>query len=1036
MEAIAPFLIEQSISPAKRLVLGSQTERAIHACIERSITRTLEPYSDDTELRQHLDTVLTDFLLQGGIDLFFVPDVAQGPDELMLGERFRESGGDPDTLPESFDRLFRRAATEFTREIADEAQRDGSPLFNVVSVRRIEEMQRKLNVLLQAVDSLASTPIEATLDEDTRDDLNRIGDDVRATREDMEDLRRGRRRSERVPNAKALLDGPIRALRLQGELNAADKLTDRLQAADAYGRIAVRLSEGGYDFHARLIHQKRAEALADGESIEEAFRVWLNEAGGELEVGSLWISPAVARGIDTRRAEMASSLQARADAVEALEGWYEQSVISIRVLKRALDLLIAEEDQAAPEVAVWLGEALAVDGTVEGLNLESLVTPFESLAAQSDESTSVRLRLLLAETTGDWASLIEEVSTDALSPANSGLVLCRHGRWLALQGRADEATTAYRDAIDQLAEADLLGDTAGALRSVAMVQERYIGYSDAIVDNFELAKLVSNESSRFRRSGNPRTASIESLHRASEGKHGALPNALRSGRRYLWEARISGFLSAERDAHSLIGDVMGAADKPIPALHNYILAGAYKKATKLARQSSPIDVQPFLNERAPWIVGTALAVLAAQGDYWHSEVVERIAPKLIELTTGMPQSNVSPEVHVQAWAALASVSVQLSDPLLDQVLERLEPLIEREENTYRRMDKSLLDILVQVHGFKPSRKSHAANLIAECLVDYSLMQELEGFLVSAVEEDELLRDAVVARANDSNRIASTILAAAKIDHGKVHEEAQAQYRRVLDYQVGVPRDDMAIFDYFGRAAVLSQELTLEERDSLATHLLAIANDELSPEAHRAAAVEALAELADKVSEPIRVQAFDTLLSLIDSEPSGHPIDQVTRRSLDPLSRYRFNTGMSLSREACETAGRFVNTGEQAARLLNKVMPMWQNPEKTTMATACRAILAIEAGLRPQFPIPQLAGHPLPLMRSFGLALWVDGPSSLISLADRFAADPDRSVRKQLASTVPKLAEQDKDLAQRVSAALSQDPSALVRAVAARNSTGL
>ncbi len=153
---------------------------------------------------------------------------------------------------------------------------------------------------------------------------------------------------------------------------------------------------------------------------------------------------------------------------------------------------------------------------------------------------------------------------------------------------------------------------------------------------------------------------------------------------------------------------MAAAGKRDPAIYNYILGGEDKKASSLAEHAPLVDVHHFLDYRAPWIVGTALAVLAAQGDYWAPEMVERIAPRLIELTDGMRQSHTRPEVRVQAWAALASVTAQLPDLLVDQVLERLEPLIEREENTYTRMDESLLDVLVQVYAFKPSRRVQAS----------------------------------------------------------------------------------------------------------------------------------------------------------------------------------------------------------------------------------------------------------------------------------------------------------------------------------------
>jgi hypothetical protein len=328
MDAVAPFLIEQGIEKgvgfAKRLILEPEAVREVEQCIRRSVAQTLEPYNDDTDLQQHLHTVLTDFLRRGGLNFFFLSNTAEDPDEAAMRELFVELGGDPDTLPESFDGLVKRTAVAFTEEIANAAERNGSPLFNVVSVRRLEEIQNKLDEMHAVV--------------------TRVGEDVEKTREDLEDLKRGRRRSEKVPNAKALLDGPIRALRLQGELNAADRLADRLQAAEAYGRIAAKLSKKGYDFHARLIRHKRADALADGGEAEEAFRVWLNEAADELQIGRLWISPAVARGIDTHRDKMPSFLQATADALEALEGWYEQPAVSIRILKRAFDVLIGLED--------------------------------------------------------------------------------------------------------------------------------------------------------------------------------------------------------------------------------------------------------------------------------------------------------------------------------------------------------------------------------------------------------------------------------------------------------------------------------------------------------------------------------------------------------------------------------------------------------------------------------------------------------------------------------------------------------------------
>ncbi len=139
-------------------------------------------------------------------------------------------------------------------------------------------------------------------------------------------------------------------------------------------------------------------------------------------------------------------------------------------------------------------------------------------------------------------------------------------------------------------------------------------------------------------------------------------------------------------------------------------------------------------------------------------------------------------------------------------------------------------------------------------------------MVGAVQGDELLRESVIARASDGDRIAKTVLTATRIQHADLQTEAQELFSQVMAYKVGEKRDEMVVTDRFRRVAILSAELTPEQRDSLAIHLLEIARDHSSPEPHRAEAAEALAELADKVSESVQRQGFDTLLSLIHS---GH-----------------------------------------------------------------------------------------------------------------------------------------------------------------------
>lgn len=910
-------------------------------------------------------------------------------------------------------------AARLDHQVAEEREHTGEKALEILVLTRDE-------VLAAITDEAEATRgVVVQESEETRAAIRSVRDEL------LQNLAQESRRAQQTPNADVLLRGPIKALSLQDQLNRADTLNDRVAAAVLYDQIALRLYEAGYGFHASLVRQRRAEAFAIGGAIEAAYTAWLDDAASELEGGSLWIPSHAKRGLDAHRDAVGPLLAARAVALEGLEAWYEQPVVAIRAMRRVLDILRREGDSWAPRVGIWLGEAVAVDVQLEGITLDAVCGDLASLATSAEEASAVRLRTLIAEATGNWDDLRRDASTGALAPADAGLVLCRHGRWLALNAEPDAAIDEYRRAVEKLAQANLLGDAAGALRAIAQIKLRYSDDPSAANEDFNLARLVAHLPTRIDRRSDKRGAGLEALYETQSGRDARLPDALRNLRRYLWEARISGHLRTEFDAQALLGDVFRLGGEPAVAIYHYILAGQDKQVADLTKHLSLVPVEEYLYYRAPWVIGSALAAIATQGEKIPAESVEHIAPRIIELTAGVRQSMFRPEVQVEAWAALAAIALQLPGTLIDPVLDCLEPLIEREPNHYRRMDDSMVELLVRFHRFRPEAHHRVAAAVARCLSDSLLAQSLTPYLCRAAANDDVLKQAVLELADTGSPIGVRILAAAGIQHRAVAREAASRAESVLSHEVGKVRTELSVSNRFEQAAAFASYLPQAKRDELASHLLAIAQDALSPEAYRSSAANALAILADNIDDAVKLMALEGMLALIGAGPSEHPIDVFSRNSLHPFSRFRNDTrGLSLPRAAMVAAGRLASTPQQAKYLVETLLSALNaSLNEQDLSAALGAIQALDPAIRPPVDLQEWASHPLPIVRSTAVSLWADNPATFPDLGFRLARDLDEAVRQRLAGALTRVAERDSELTEQLRAVLSQDPSAAVRAVA-------
>jgi hypothetical protein len=98
-------------------------------------------------------------------------------------------------------------------------------------------------------------------------------------------------------------------------------------------------------------------------------------------------------------------------------------------------------------------------------------------------------------------------------------------------------------------------------------------------------------------------------------------------RRWLWESRLSGQLSDERDALELFGDVLQAAGRPHVAMIAWVMAGAGGKAADMARRLGALQqVERRAGSPARVCQAAAAQVIGAQ-----ARLYEATAPSLIDV---------------------------------------------------------------------------------------------------------------------------------------------------------------------------------------------------------------------------------------------------------------------------------------------------------------------------------------------------------------------------------------------------------------------
>jgi len=416
-----------------------------------------------------------------------------------------------------------------------------------------------------------------------------------------------------------------------------------------------------------------------------------------------------------------------------------------------------------------------------------------------------------ADVQAAYAELLEQTGAGRYREAG-GLVTARAARAFAMHGDMERAVNLWRQSILLSSESRLYGDVFGYRRALnAAILEHPVPAFDELDYPASLpnaARLLATD----------RSAELGALRYAHDGK---LPDAFGVTRRWLWESRLAGQLSDERDTLDLFGDVLQAAGRPHVAVIAWVMAGAGGKAADMARRLGTLQpVEGWTRSPARACQAAAAQVIGAQARLYDAAAAESAVHLLLGLTAALWTSpRITPNPALDAVKALSRFGSNLPASAVDPVLELLRPRLAAGVALL----PETVDLVIQLYWAVPGRRDDLAEVIGSQLGlpdPPPLLWEMVANLPDQAREP--VRAAVTATADAGNPEAIRVLATWEEATTAVQLAARRTCARLLRQPAGEPATTWSRTTQLLDAAVLASAL------ATATSLTDVDPQELRP----------------------------------------------------------------------------------------------------------------------------------------------------------------------------------------------------------------
>jgi len=779
-------------------------------------------------------------------------------------------------------------------------------------------------------------------------------------------------------DAEAVVRGPFEALDLQADVDRAEAMLSEgdAKAIEAFGAIAERLQGTPYHPHATMMLRKRANALQAAGRDDDATIARVGLAWGDLDRVRPWEAgfslhdgkgPGVqlALSAGTERILLAAEAavwRAKGSAIGDFVAAFDALTPGDLYLDRA-GVFLAEEAIAADQPELMIDR------------LDLLRTTAADASRSTDEATrglAIRLRMCLADATGEWLDLVRTVRQDPRPIV--AWVRARYARYLALSGDGASAEEHYLDAIEYASAKEMFDEAANwlyALRSVRIMYERFAADTE-----HPLAQALRPHAKPSSLPGSPHTAEL-ALQAMLDGDQ---PHeALQRAERWRWQAFVRADLTDEMRAVRAIGTLKERQGDQEAAIASYVRTGAGERAEAAAdalpEQPAHIDTQllsPESRRRASAYMAAARAADLLDDEeakFWINLALEEITVTTASRPQALPYRG--------AFKILAAMSDLLSVDEAESVLDHIDSRIERPPNQAKQTDPEIAQILLSL----ASSHSRAIPMLARAILADQRMAEI---ILSRPDVLMAHREKLAALLNPSaanNVYASLAIIKSGADPAPTLTLARAEVDLVLRPRLSEPN---TFTGYAGgdRAAVFASVLDQETRNRFALSMIERALDEGELMYSRRNDLRGLLNISDAIDRKTQAAVLPNLMEIARGEHNGAP--DVLFVNEPKLPALALRCAASLNPEAA----RF-------AEIERVGMTYLRGPDEDSQWDVCIALALLPLEVS-RLNLQQCAVNALPALRALAAVRWAKNPSVLShDQAAELACDPDQRVRRTL-----------------------------------------
>jgi hypothetical protein len=809
-----------------------------------------------------------------------------------------------------------------------------------------------------------------------------------------------------VATADAVLLGPLASTEAQGLLDQAKELAadDPGAALALYRDVQSRLINAGFPGHASEFDDRVAALCVATGDEDTAIRLLMDalwaadRAGSTLQVDRVvgmlrdlaGFGPLGPTGSQEPRTAALGAAFTIADFVSdhvhaPVPGPIEMPSAAIALANdsdRARTILFAAEHALGNDDLAWI---IAHRDQVE-------VTA--SAIASRHLDISVRLRLALAEATGDWDGMLE-VARSAMPRDLRALTLARHARYLLLDAAPAEADREWRDAIGEACLAECNMDAADWLYSQRFIANRYGG---PVVDEWHpLAVALSARPSKPKivpSAGNVREHALAALH------YDKARTASINLRRQLLDGIRSASFVDEREARLLLGECYrDSGELPLAAVYS-IGAGDYEGAREVAKAfgDNYHDVTELMKSPLSWVTACALQFATEQADLIPDEdldaVIELAFSAINDVKTGarLDSPVLSPKMSLSGYGLLAALAERLSPCQARNLLEMLSDAVVVEEHHYRYTDESHVEIAA---GIASAHSGHLRTTAVEQLVGL-FARRAHPFRTSAwevlVSNLEQVRGRLTEIAAGGNREAAALLSYADPDNVSPGAAQTAAQRLRTPTTNGPNGFGAGVGDVSD--SLLAATLPAQDRIECVKMLISNARSPWEPAANRDSYLIAASNLVHDFDDEHRRDFLRQAMDFATNPPRSEA-DAFNASFSSPLSSMRINDKSDCRPAAAFLAAKLAQTAEEKQLVRDTALRLiGVGTDDDYRVTKTLQVVRSEIG----GSIGMLAQGSWTL-RSLAAIMWAESTDMPDEFGAALCNDPDVRVRRALAQAL-------------------------------------